>query len=71
MVIVGDDCALLSSSDDANADMRRGIAGTVLVHKIAGAAAEEGKSLEEVTSIAQQVASGNIDVCVCVCVCFC
>jgi len=27
---------------------RRGIAGTLLVHKIAGAAAEEGRSLAEV-----------------------
>ncbi|MCU6763316.1 PTS-dependent dihydroxyacetone kinase%2C dihydroxyacetone-binding subunit dhaK [uncultured Roseburia sp.] len=31
---------------------RRGVAGTVLVHKIAGAAAEEGKSLAQVKAIA-------------------
>lgn len=35
---------------------RRGVAGTVLVHKIAGAAAEKGKSLEEVKRIAQKAA---------------
>ncbi|MCM3342529.1 dihydroxyacetone kinase subunit DhaK [Paenibacillus sp. MER TA 81-3] len=33
---------------------RRGVAGTVLVHKIAGAAAEEGKELAEVKEIAQK-----------------
>lgn len=35
---------------------RRGVAGTVLVHKIAGAAAEQGKSLREVKEIAQKAA---------------
>lgn len=34
---------------------RRGVAGTVLVHKIAGAAAEKGKSLEEVKAVAEKV----------------
>ena len=34
---------------------RRGIAGTVFVHKIAGAAAEAGRSLEEVRDVAQKV----------------
>lgn len=35
---------------------RRGVAGTVLVHKIAGAAAERGDSLTEVKAIAQHAA---------------
>lgn len=35
---------------------RRGVAGTVLVHKIAGAAAEGGMSLEGVKEVAQQAA---------------
>ncbi|NUU78062.1 dihydroxyacetone kinase subunit DhaK [Paenibacillus xylanilyticus] len=35
---------------------RRGVAGTVLVHKIAGAAAEEGRSLAEVKSVAEKAA---------------
>lgn len=36
---------------------RRGVAGTVLVHKIAGAASERGNSLEEVKRIAKKAAS--------------
>ena len=35
---------------------RRGVAGTVLVHKIAGAAAEEGRSLKEVKEVAEKAA---------------
>jgi len=36
---------------------RRGVAGTVLVHKIAGAAAEEGRSLEQVKLAAEKAAA--------------
>jgi dihydroxyacetone kinase len=36
---------------------RRGVAGTVLVHKIAGASAEQGKSLQEVKETAQKAAN--------------
>ncbi|MEG0856380.1 MAG: dihydroxyacetone kinase subunit DhaK [Terrisporobacter sp.] len=36
---------------------RRGVAGTVFVHKIAGAAAEAGMSLEEVKVVAQKAAN--------------
>lgn len=58
MVIVADDCALLSQlSENAG---RRGIAGTILVHKIAGACAELGLPLEHVTSIARTVAENVI-----------
>jgi len=42
MVVVGDDVALAAGGAHAG---RRGIAGTVLVHKIAGAAAAEGCAL--------------------------
>lgn len=49
-VIVNDDIAVNDSSYTVG---RRGVAGTVLVHKIAGAAAEMGCSLEEVKAIAQ------------------
>ncbi len=52
-VLVADDVALAANVDYAG---RRGIAGTVLVHKIAGAAAAEGKDLPQVASIAQAVA---------------
>jgi triose/dihydroxyacetone kinase / FAD-AMP lyase (cyclizing) len=48
MVIVADDIALPDNRQP------RGIAGTVLVHKIAGYAAEEGKSLIQVRDLAQQ-----------------
>ncbi|MEI9703548.1 glycerone kinase [Enterobacter cloacae] len=48
MVIVADDIALPDNKQP------RGIAGTALVHKIAGYAAEHGKSLREVRDIAQQ-----------------
>jgi len=34
---------------------RRGVAGTVFVHKIAGAAAEQGKTLAEVKAVAEKV----------------
>ncbi len=55
MVVIGDDVAIPES--DANAG-RRGLAGTVLVHKAAGAAAEAGRALAEVASIARTVAAG-------------
>lgn len=51
-VIVNDDVAVENSLYTAG---RRGIAGTVFVHKIAGAMAEEGASLEEVKRVAQKV----------------
>ena len=54
MVVVADDVAL--SADGAHAG-RRGLAGTVLVHKIAGAAAAEGRALDEVARAARSAAS--------------
>lgn len=51
-VVVKDDVAVPNSTYSTG---RRGIAGTVFVHKIAGAAAEAGKSLEEVKAVAQKV----------------
>lgn len=50
-VYVNDDIAVTDSLYTVG---RRGVAGTVFVHKIAGAAAEMGKSLEEVKDIAQK-----------------
>src|SRR4051794_5784934 len=52
-VIVADDVALATTEHTAG---RRGIAGTVLVHKIAGAAAAEGKDLPQVAALAQAAA---------------
>jgi dihydroxyacetone kinase-like protein len=51
-VIVNDDVAVEDSTFTTG---RRGIAGTVFVHKIAGALAERGASLEEVEAVAKKV----------------
>jgi len=49
MVCVNDDVAM----DDPN--RRRGVAGTLFVHKIAGALAERGAPLQEVKAVAEKV----------------
>jgi triose/dihydroxyacetone kinase / FAD-AMP lyase (cyclizing) len=54
MVIVADDIALAATEDSVG---RRGIAGTIFVHKIAGAAAAEGKPLAEVVRLAKEAAA--------------
>ena len=51
-VIINDDVAVKDSLYTAG---RRGVAGTVLVEKIAGAAAERGDSLDAVVAIAEKV----------------
>ena len=51
-VVVDDDVAVDGSLYTVG---RRGVAGTVFVHKIAGAKAEEGAGLEEVQRVAQKV----------------
>lgn len=51
-VIVNDDVAVENSTWTQG---RRGIAGTVFVHKIAGAKAQEGASLQEVKRVAEKV----------------
>lgn len=55
MITVADDVAL-DADDDVTAG-RRGLAGTVLVTKVAGAAAVAGRSLDEVTGAAQAAAA--------------
>ena len=55
MVVVGDDVALAAEGEHAG---RRGIAGTVLVHKVAGAAAARGDDLAGVRALAQRAAEG-------------
>ncbi|KAL8478425.1 hypothetical protein ACS0TY_030356 [Phlomoides rotata] len=66
MVIVGDDCALPPPRGIAG---RRGLAGTILVHKIAGAAAASGLSLEEVAAEAKRASEmvGTMGVALSVC----
>jgi dihydroxyacetone kinase-like protein len=51
-IVVDDDVAVEDSTFTAG---KRGIAGTVLVHKILGAAAEAGKSLTEMKDLAEQL----------------
>ena len=50
-VVVNDDVAVDGSLFTVG---RRGVAGTVFVHKVAGAKAETGASLEEVKAVAQK-----------------
>ena len=55
-VVVKDDVAVPDSTYSTG---RRGIAGTIFVHKIAGAKANEGASLQEVKEAAE-IANANI-----------
>uniref|UniRef100_A0A7N0VA95 3,4-dihydroxy-2-butanone kinase n=1 Tax=Kalanchoe fedtschenkoi TaxID=63787 RepID=A0A7N0VA95_KALFE len=66
MVIVGDDCALPPPRGVAG---RRGLAGTILVHKIAGAAAAAGLSLLDVAAEAKHASEmvGTMGVALSVC----
>ncbi|PUZ37300.1 hypothetical protein GQ55_9G108100 [Panicum hallii var. hallii] len=66
MVIVGDDCALPPPRGIAG---RRGLAGTVLVHKVAGAAADAGLSLADVAAEAKHASEvvGTMGVALSVC----
>ncbi|XP_068662021.1 putative 3,4-dihydroxy-2-butanone kinase [Aristolochia californica] len=65
-VIVGDDCALPPPRGIAG---RRGLAGTILVHKVAGAVAAAGLSLAEVAAEARRVSElvGTMGVALSVC----
>ncbi|MHA6800967.1 dihydroxyacetone kinase subunit DhaK [Bounagaea algeriensis] len=54
-VIVDDDVAVQDSTNTAG---RRGVGGTLMVEKIAGAAAERGSGLDECARIAQRVVDG-------------
>ena len=51
-VVVNDDVAV---QDSLYTTGRRGVAGTVLVHKIAGAKAEQGAALDDVKAVAEKV----------------
>ncbi|KAJ1293863.1 hypothetical protein BS78_01G102000 [Paspalum vaginatum] len=66
MVIVGDDCALPPPRGIAG---RRGLAGTILVHKVAGAAADAGLSLADVAAEAKHASEvvGTMGVALSVC----
>ncbi|BDA43964.1 Triokinase/FMN cyclase [Coccomyxa sp. Obi] len=65
MIVVGDDCALPHSRITG----RRGIAGTLFVHKVAGAAAAAGHDLAAVLAAAESAAQsvGSMGVATSVC----
>ncbi|XP_014851668.1 PREDICTED: triokinase/FMN cyclase [Poecilia mexicana] len=54
MVIVAEDCAF----DQPSKAGRRGLCGTVFIHKLAGALAEEGCSLDQIVSKMKEVLKG-------------
>ena len=60
MVVVGDDVGVGRAK--AGKVGRRGIAGTVLVHKISGALAAQGRGLGEVAKVARLVAENLVSV---------
>ncbi|KAI0865816.1 dihydroxyacetone kinase [Xylaria cubensis] len=60
MVVVGDDVGV--GREKGGKVGRRGIAGTVLVHKIAGALAAQGASLEQVYKVAKLTADNLVSV---------
>lgn len=51
-IIVNDDVAV---EDSTYTSGRRGIAGTIFVHKVLGAMAREGKTLEEIKAMAEKI----------------
>jgi dihydroxyacetone kinase-like protein len=54
-VVVNDDCSFPADQ----LDRRRGLGATILVEKIAGAAAERGDNLSQVTAIAKKVIANS------------
>lgn len=68
MLIVADDCAVVERDEDKIAG-RRGIAGTVLVHKAAGAIAAAGAPLQQVVAVAKatEASIGSVGVALDVC----
>ncbi|KAK3814911.1 MAG: dihydroxyacetone kinase [Benniella sp.] len=58
MVVVGDDVGVINPNDDEEGGVgRRGLAGTVLTNKLAGACAANGGTLSQVKQTAEYVAS--------------
>jgi dihydroxyacetone kinase len=60
MIVVADDCGV--GREKGGKVGRRGIAGTVLVQKIAGALAATGASLQEVHKVAKLVADNTVSI---------
>ncbi len=55
--VAGEDVASGPRTDDPDSNIRRGVAGIFFVYKVAGAAAAEMKTLEEVKALADKAAS--------------
>ncbi|KAJ2493336.1 Dihydroxyacetone kinase 2 [Coemansia sp. RSA 2050] len=63
MVVVDDDVGVVNPNDDAEGGVgRRGLAGTVLVNKFAGARAASGGSLDQVKAVAEYVISNTFTI---------
>ncbi|KAF9975794.1 Dihydroxyacetone kinase 2 [Actinomortierella ambigua] len=62
MVVVGDDVGVLNESADEGGVGQRGLAGTVLVYKLAGACAADGGSLQAVQQVAEYVANHTFSI---------
>jgi dihydroxyacetone kinase len=59
-ILVDDDVALIDSENQRDSSVgRRGLCGTVLIHKIAGQLAEQRKSLEEIKSTLEFILKNN------------
>ena len=59
-ILVDDDIALIEEENQRDSSVgRRGLCGTVLIHKIAGALAEQRKSLKEIKEILDFVLKGG------------
>ena len=56
IVVVDDDIAVENSTYTAG---KRGVAGTILVHKILGAAARQGRSLTELKELGESISSDH------------
>lgn len=56
MIVVGDDIALGAEKQNGGVKKARGIAGTLFLHKILGAASEEGEKLEKIQAMGQNLA---------------
>uniref|UniRef100_UPI00398E72F3 triokinase/FMN cyclase isoform X1 n=2 Tax=Pristiophorus japonicus TaxID=55135 RepID=UPI00398E72F3 len=65
MVVVADDCAFTTKKKTG----RRGLCGTVLIHKMAGAMSEMGKSLDEIVERLKIILSklGTMGICLSPC----
>ena len=61
-VLVNDDVALLKDNkfDEESSVGRRGLAGTLFIHKLCGALAEQNKSLDEIKQSIEEILKNNM-----------